>query len=375
MRKLGKGDKAIHSTLKVLVLGTNGQLGWQLLNKLADAGEHRRNSTVHSAGDRASAGSGGLCVAGATRSDLEVGGADRSAIEAKLGALLDRHQPDWVINAIAYTAVDRAENEVELAHQVNGWFPSLLGIQARSIPVIHFSSDYVFDGKSNHAYRESDRPAPLSVYGASKLQGEGLLLEANSKALVLRCSWVVGAHGQNFARTILRLACERDSLRVVADQWGVPTPTDFIVEQLQQYVLVHKRWPKDSSDQNKHLGKRAFHHDRESSALALDRPLTGLYHLVPSGETNWYEYACAILRQAKQHPAWASRLRIDEAQVVPISTAQYPTPAPRPANSRLDTSKWREATGQPKLPEWCPVLIETISQLLEAEACSAPTVL
>ena len=373
------------------MLGTGGQLGWQLMKDLnsADAAQPENPGwEPHKAADKAGGAAPqedqqretrkptqGMQLVGTNRAELDVGLTDRAGIEACLAALLARHQPDLVINAIAYTAVDRAEGEADLAFQVNGWFPSLLGIQARSIPVIHFSSDYVFDGKSNHAYRESDPPAPLSVYGASKLQGEGLLLEANSKALVLRCSWVVGAHGQNFARTILRLACERDSLRVVADQWGVPTPTDFIVEQLQQNVLVHKRWSKDSSDQNKHLGKRAFHHDRESSALALDRPLTGLYHLVPSGETNWYEYACAVLRRAKQHPAWASRLRIDEAQVVPISTAQYPTPAPRPANSRLDTSKWREATGQPKLPEWCPVLIETISQLLEAEACSAPTVL
>lgn len=347
-------DVSTLSPLRVLVLGTNGQLGWQLmkdLNSVDAAQPENPGWEPHKAADKAGGAAQqedqqretrkptqGMQLVGTNRAELDVGLTDRAGIEACLAALLARHQPDLVINAIAYTAVDRAEGEADLAFQVNGWFPGLLGALAHRLPVIHFSTDYVFDGKGDTPYRESDEATPLSVYGASKLQGERLLLEANNKALVLRCSWVVGAHGQNFARTILRLACERDSLRVVADQWGVPTPTAFIVEQLRSLVCGH---------------------------YPVQHPVPcGVYHLVPSGETTWHAYACEILRRAKQHPAWAQRLRLGPENVEPISTAQYPTPAPRPANSRLDTTKWRAATGQSGLPDWIAAAAGTLCALL-----------
>ena len=234
---------------RVLLIGSKGQLGSQLLEDLP--------------GD----------VVGITREQLDLAGS-RCVIEQVLGELLDRYQPDIVINTAAYTAVDRAESDEALALQVNAWFPGALGALAKEVPVIHFSSDYVFDGLAMRPYTEEDTPNPLSVYGASKWRGEVAVLEANAKATVLRCSWVVGSHGQNFAKTMLRLACEKEVLRVVNDQYGVPTPTPFVSAELNR-------------------------------CLANSIP-AGLFHLVPSGETTWYRYALWIIDRASSHPNWQS---------------------------------------------------------------------
>lgn len=328
--------------MKILVLGTTGQLGWQLMRDLG--GSPPRGS---SEGEEVPVR---VQLLGTTRAQLDVGHESRAAIEASLAALLDQHQPDLVINAIAYTAVDRAESEPELAAQVNGWFPGLLGRSTRGAPgntsgtrVVHFSSDYVFDGRSNAPYRESDSPAPLGVYGATKREGESALLEANSRALVLRCSWVVGAHGQNFARTILRLACERDRLRVVSDQWGVPTPTRFIVEQLRRVIF-----PKAAG----------------AARAGVDGAPAGLFHLVPSGETSWHGYASWLLEQAREHPGWRGRLRVRADRLEAISSAEYPTAAPRPPNSRLDTQKWRGLTRVEALEDWRSALGGPLENML-----------
>jgi dTDP-4-dehydrorhamnose reductase len=411
--------------MKILVLGTTGQLGWQLMRDLAggsntDAGEsfqcvspevqdaqatrgsdmQRQDAREPDAPVRSAQGwyarvqeaqeldslvrfaqvqTEKVQVLGVARKQLDVGLDDRTAIETALGAIFDQHQPALVINAIAYTAVDLAESEPELAAQVNGWFPGMLGRHARATPVVHFSSDYVFDGRASGYYRESDDPSPLGVYGASKLAGERGLLEANDRALVLRCSWVVGAHGQNFAKTILRLACERDRLRVVSDQCGVPTPAGFIVDQLRRAIFVRGVANASVKEQGEEAPAGAgcptalnrFDHTLPASLLrmlppSLLRMPSGLFHLVPSGETSWYHYALWILAQASRHPGWRLRLKTGEGGLEAISSAEYPTAAPRPLNSRLDTTKWRDLTGQRELEDWRISLSRDLAELLSA---------
>jgi dTDP-4-dehydrorhamnose reductase len=403
--------------MKILVLGTTGQLGWQLMRDLAggsntDAGESFQCVSPEVQDTQATRGSdmqrqdarepdapvrsaqgwdarvqeaqelGSLVrfaqvqaekmqVLGVARKQLDVGLDDRTAIETELGAIFDQHQPALVINAIAYTAVDRAESEPELAAQVNGWFPGILGKHARATPVVHFSSDYVFDGRASGYYRESDDPSPLGVYGASKLAGERGLLEANDRALVLRCSWVVGAHGQNFAKTILRLACERDRLRVVRDQCGVPTPASFIVDQLRRAIFVRgvanasvkERGEEAPAGVGRPMAPNRFDHTPAASILRIP---SGLFHLVPSGETSWYHYALWLLEQASRQPGWRLRLKTGEGGLEAISSAEYPTAAPRPLNSRLDSTKWRDLTGQKELEDWRSSLSRDIAELLSA---------
>lgn len=294
---------------RYLLIGATGQLGRQLLSDLS--------------GD----------VLGLGRDQLDLS-TERKLIISQLGQLLDRYQPDLIINAAAYTAVDRAQSEQALAEQVNAWFPGQLGIMAKGMPVLHFSTDYVFDGTLKRAYTESDETAPLGVYGMTKLMGELAILESHAKATVIRCSWVVGAYGQNFVKTILRLACERESLRVVDDQVGVPTPTPFVATQVNRWL--------------------------ESSA-----PL-GLYHLVPTGETSWYRYALWIVETAFERPEWRDLMRLGPATLRSITSDEYPTPAKRPASSRLDTTKWRQATKQTSLAHWKEATTPVLEQILSA---------
>ena len=295
--------------MTVLVFGANGQLGWQCVRDL------------HAA-------------LGVKRDRLD---ASLASIEHELVSLLDRYQPTVIINALAYTSVDRAQQEPELAFRINARFPGLLAKHAGNALLIHFSSDYVFDGHSSQPYSESDPTAPLSVYGSSKRAGELAVLESEAHALVIRSTWLVGEHGQNFAKTILRLACMRSALRVVADQWGVPTPTPFLSTQLETLI---KTKPSISK---------------------------GLYHLVPEGETNWYRYACYIIEKASQHPRWQDRLRIKATSVEPIPTQAYPLPAPRPLNSRLDCHRWRQALGVTHLAPFETVLDPVLDRILVQE--------
>lgn len=329
--------------LRVMVLGARGQLGAEWMRALAPAG---------------------YLPLGVTRSDLDAGLADRNAIQSQLAGLFDRWQPALVVNALAYTAVDRAESEPVLARQVNGWFPALLGREARGVPVVHFSTDYVFDGSKSGPYTEDDAPRPLSEYGASKLEGEHGLLDVNARALVVRTSWVVGASGQNFARTILRLACERSELRVVADQIGVPTPTGFLVQQ----ILGRLRLPiAECTPVGPHKALRSPA-EPAAGATAPDLPTglpTGLFHLVPSGQTSWHAYAQCVLGVAHQAEHWRLRLRVQPEAVVPLPTSGYPTVARRPANSRLDTLRWRTQTGQASLTGWQDALVPVLAEMLE----------
>ena len=267
--------------------------------------------------------------------------ADRHAFDLAhpeaVASALQRQQPDLIFNAAAYTAVDRAESEPELAAKVNAESVRALAEYAgtRRVPLVHFSTDYVFDGSSDRPYTETDPASPVSVYGRTKWEGEKAVQSLSERHLVIRTSWVYGRHGGNFMKTMLRLAQERESLRVVADQWGVPTSALGLAQQ-----------------------------SLRACALALADPhgqMWGLYHLTGRGETHWHGYACHVLARAAQ---WGVPLRVAADQVLAIGSHEFPTPAPRPKNSRLDCTRWSNAFGWP-WPDWRQdvdsVLLEVLS--------------
>lgn len=282
---------------QILLIGKNGQLGFELQRSLATLGE--------------------VVAVGSAECNL----ADAAAIRELVRSV----RPRIIVNAAAYTAVDKAEAETDLAMAVNAHAPGILGEEAARIGawVIHYSTDYVFDGKADKPYVETDTPNPLGTYGRSKLAGEQALQAALDRHLILRTSWVLGAHGGNFAKTMLRLAAERTSLNVVADQWGAPTSAALLADMTAQVI-------------------RQAHMDGEANF-----PF-GLYHLTAAGETNWCDYARFVIAAAQ---ICGQPLKLGPADVQPISAADYPLPAPRPANSRLDTEKFRHTFGLP-LPHW-----------------------
>lgn len=284
--------------MKILLLGKDGQLGWELQRALAPLGE---------------------LVAAGRRGDGPV--ADFAQPES-LAALVRAVQPDLIVNAAAHTAVDRAEAEPDLARALNADAPGVLAREAVALgaTLVHYSTDYVFDG-SGHAPRDEDAPtAPLSVYGRTKLAGEQQVQASGCRHLILRTSWVYAARGGNFARTMLRLAAEREELRVIDDQVGAPTGAELI------------------ADVTAHAVRRLLH----------EPALSGLYHLAAAGETSWHGYACHVIEWARErgHP-----VRVTPEAVRPIPTRDYPTPAARPLNSRLDTRRLRQAFGL-HLPPW-----------------------
>jgi len=285
--------------MRILLTGANGQVGHALLERLISIGE----------------------VVATTRSGLLDSGEpceriDLDQIEA-LQALINRVAPDVVVNAAAYTAVDRAEDEPETAFRANAEVPQALAeaCRLRNALLVHYSTDYVFDGQANIPYREDDPTAPLGVYGASKLAGEQAIRESGCRHVIFRTAWVYGHHGSNFMRTMLRLAAQRDELSVVADQIGTPTPAALIAEVTAQ-VLQH---PSEVS---------------------------GLWHLTAQGQTSWHGFAQAIFQQATR-----AGLLENQPRVLPITTAQYPRRARRPAYSCLDTSALRNGLGI-ELPHW-----------------------
>lgn len=282
---------------KILLLGKNGQLGFELQRSLASLGE--------------------VVAVGSAECNL-------TDVDA-LRALIRSVRPYLIVNAAAYTAVDKAESEVDLAMAVNARAPGILGEEAARIGawVIHYSTDYVFDGTSTEPYVETDATNPLSVYGRSKLAGEQALQAALDRHLILRTSWVLGAHGGNFAKTMLHLAAERTSLNVVADQWGAPTSAALLADMTAQAI-------------------RQSHMDGDASFPY------GLYHLTAAGETNWCDYARFVIAAAR---IAGKPLQMGPEDIQPIRTADYPLPAPRPANSRLCTEKFRTTFGLP-LPHW-----------------------
>jgi dTDP-4-dehydrorhamnose reductase len=237
-------------------------------------------------------------------------------------------KPNLIINPAAYTAVDKAESEPELANAINAVALQILAEEASRLnaALVHFSTDYVYDGTKNSPYVETDEINPISVYGKSKLAGEEAIRAVGLPHLILRTSWVYGAYGKNFLKTILRLATERDSLRIVADQFGAPTSSESIADAVVQLVNV---W--DTKQENQ----------------------TGIYHFTNTGSTSWHGFSCEIvneynrLTEEKRWPA----LKVGAGGIVPITTADYPTPAARPANSRLDNIKLKQTFGV-ELPTW-----------------------
>jgi dTDP-4-dehydrorhamnose reductase len=268
--------------------------------------------------------------------------ADRDA----LTAALDRIAPDLIINAAAYTAVDRAEDEPALAQRINGDAPGQLGAWAKQhgARVVHYSTDYVFDGNAARPYREDDPTRPVGAYGRSKLAGEIALRDSGARHLMFRTAWVYGARSHNFLRTMLRLGAERDELRVVDDQVGAPTSARLVAEVTAQAVA---RWfdPNETNDESTRLD--------------------GTYHLVASGQTSWCGFARAIFERVQRAGV------LDRApRVTAIRTADYPTKAKRPAFSVLDTSKLCDTFGI-TLPDWQTVLDGVIDELQSRSGRSA----
>jgi dTDP-4-dehydrorhamnose reductase len=295
--------------MNILLLGANGQLGRSFLEQggLASRGQL---TVANRDGQRFDGGSAEI--------------ADLSRPEM-LPPLLDRWQPGLIINAAAYTAVDRAENEESLATRVNGEAVGVLGSWAAShnALVVHYSTDYVFNGNATAPYPTDAPTAPLGAYGRSKLAGEHALVSSRAPYLLLRTAWVYAAHGQNFLRTMLRLAAEREELRIVADQHGNPTDTGLIV---QATLAALDTW-------------------YQAEPTRRDQ-LIGAHHLVASGHTTWHSFASAIMQEAKAHGLIARIPR-----VVPITTAEFPTPAKRPAWSVLDNTGFQRQFSY-DLPDW-----------------------
>ena len=306
--------------MRVLLLGANGQLGRTFLDQ----------GGLAARGDVFAASRDGLLTDG-RRGEI----ADLSN-PGSLPALLDRVQPDVIVNAAAYTAVDRAEQEEPLATRVNGEAVGVLGQWAANhgALVIHYSTDYVFDGGQSQPYEVDARTAPLGAYGRSKLAGERALRDSGADHLIFRTAWVYAAHGHNFLRTMLRLGSERDELRVVADQHGAPTDTSLIVDA-SLAALDH--WLAASS--------------------AERRALRGTHHLVASGATTWHGFASAIFAQAVSRGLLARAPRVQ-----PIATTDYPTPAQRPAWSLLDNRAFQRRFAF-SLPDWRDGLDKIMAEL------------
>ncbi len=303
---------------RILLLGADGQLGTELRRSLGGQGNVVAATLSGRVGDAACE------TADFSRPDT-------------LPGLLERTAPDIVVNAAAYTAVDRAEQEVELVFRINAEAPDVLAAAcaARGARFVHYSTDYVFDGQGTRPYREDDTTAPLGVYGASKLAGEVAVLGSGARHMVFRTAWVYAAHSHNFMRTMLRLGAGRDALRVVADQVGTPTPAALLAD-----VTAH--------------------------ALRRERAApSGLWHLTPTGQTSWHGFAEAIFAGAV-----ARGLLPRAPKVEAIATADYPTPAARPAYSVLDCSAVQRDLGV-ALPDWRAGLDATLDELARVAASGA----
>lgn len=296
--------------MRILLLGGNGQVGHALRHRLAALGELVVTTRDGRLGD------GSECEA------LDLGELERIA------PLVERVRPDAVVNATAYTAVDRAESERGQAMRINAEAPARLAqLCARlGATLVHYSTDYVFDGTALEPYREEHPTAPLGAYGESKLAGEQAIRDSGAHHLILRTAWVYGLHGHNFLRTMLRLAADRDELRVVADQVGSPTPAWLIADVTCRCLGQGAGMPE------------------------------GVRHLVADGATSWHGFAEAIFDEAS-----ARGLLPRPPRVVPIPTADYPTPARRPAYSVLDTATLRADLGTP-LPHWRDALSLTLAE-------------
>lgn len=302
----------------ILVFGSAGQVGSSLVEQLGEIPEHvflTRESRDY-CGDLAN-------TAGITETLLEL-------------------KPEIIVNAAAYTAVDRAESEPELAEKINAKAPAAIAQVAAKINslLIHYSTDYVFDGSGSRPWRETDTCGPISVYGSTKLHGEQAITASGAKHFILRTSWVYSQHGNNFLKTMLRLADEREEIKVVNDQWGVPTHADYLAQiTIDMINLATPGWGSQSHP-----------------------PAFGIYHCAPSGETSWFDYARLVINTAKAM-GYARACK----KVLPIGATDYPTPAKRPLNSRLDIQKLQAVLGMPA-PNWQEAVVATVREvLIEAE--------
>jgi len=297
--------------MKILLFGKNGQVGWELQRALAPLGE--LIALDRHADD-------GLC-------------GDLANLKG-LADTIDRLKPDVIVNAAAYTAVDKAESEPVPAHTVNALASEVMAQAARRSGawLVHYSTDYVFDGSGDKPWQENDATGPLGVYGATKLKGEQLIQESGCSHIILRTSWVYGARGNNFAKTMLRLAQERDSLNVIDDQIGSPTGAELL------------------ADVSAHIIRSATQRTEVS----------GIYHLVAAGETSWFSYAGFVMEHARNE---GLTLKVTPADLHAVPTSAFPTPAQRPHNSRLDTSKL-ENTFNLKMPAWQSGVTRMLAEIL-----------
>jgi len=300
--------------MKILLLGKNGQVGWELQRSLAPLGE----------------------VTALDRYSTDFCG-DLGNL-AGLRETVQRLRPQVIVNAAAHTAVDKAESEPELARLINATAPGVLAQEAHQLGawLVHYSTDYVFDGSGSQPWVETDTPAPLSVYGHTKLEGEQLIAQHCPKHLIFRTSWVYAARGGNFAKTMLRLARERERLTVIDDQWGAPTGAELIADVTAHAIRQVQQRPVGPHDE------------------------AGIYHLAASGHASWNSYAKHVLAQAAQaQPA----IELVAKEVAPVPTSAFPTPARRPHNSRLNTAKLQSTFGL-RLPPWQQGVDRMLAEIL-----------
>ena len=300
--------------MKILLLGKNGQVGWELQRSLAPLGE----------------------VTALDRYSTDFCG-DLGNL-AGLRETVQRLRPQVIVNAAAHTAVDKAESEPELARLINATAPGVLAQEAHKLGawLVHYSTDYVFDGSGSQPWVETDTPAPLSVYGHTKLEGEQLIAQHCQKHLIFRTSWVYAARGGNFAKTMLRLARERERLTVIDDQWGAPTGAELIADVTAHAIRQVQQRPVGPHDE------------------------AGIYHLAASGHASWNSYAKHVLAQAAQaQPA----IELVAKEVAPVPTSAFPTPARRPHNSRLNTAKLQATFGL-RLPPWQQGVDRMLAEIL-----------
>jgi len=298
---------------KILLFGKSGQVGWELQRSLAPLGE----------------------VIAVDFDSTDFCG-DFTNL-AGLAETVRQVKPTIIVNAAAHTAVDKAESEPDLARTINALAPGVIAVEAQKLGawLVHYSTDYVFDGSGSQAWKESDMPAPLSVYGQTKLEGEQVVAANCAKHLIFRTSWVYAARGGNFAKTMLRLAKERDSLSVIDDQIGAPTGADLLADIT---ALVLQR----------------------VQTQPLQHELAGLYHLVASGSTSWHGYAALVIEHARNVGV---DIKTPQNAIHKIATQAYPTPARRPLNSKLDTSKL-QATFNLHLPPWQLGVARMLTEIL-----------